>query len=160
VERVNYIARAEGRFTVTGAPEGYDAWLAAEAALRTKGLVLFVAPDDLRAACASDAVRFFAPGASVLSFPAWDCLPYDRVSPKPDIESTRLATLAALARRTKDSGPALVITTVNAILQRVPPREAILGASFAARVGDAVSHEKLALFLAHNGYVRSGTVRT
>jgi transcription-repair coupling factor (superfamily II helicase) len=159
LERVTYIARTQGRLIVTGAPEGYDAWLTAEAALRLKGLVLFVASDDLRAAGAADAMRFFAPGMSVLSFPAWDCLPYDRVSPKPDIESTRLATLAALARRSKDSGPAVVVTTVNAILQRVPPREAILGASFAAHVGDNVSHEKLALFLAHNGYVRSGTVR-
>ena len=133
MERVSTIARAEGRFTVTGAPEGYDAWLAAEAATRLKGLVAFVAPDDVHAASAADAVRFFAPGVTVLPFPAWDCLPYDRVSPKPDIESTRLATLAALARRTKESGPAVVITTINAVLQRVPPRDAILGASFAAR---------------------------
>jgi len=159
VERVDYIARTEGRLTVSGAPEGYDAWLAAEAAQRLKGLVLFVAADDVRASAATDAVRFFAPGVSVLSFPAWDCLPYDRVSPKPDIESTRLATLAALARRGKESGPAVVVATINALLQRVPPREAILGASFAARVGDVVSHEKLAAFLAHNGYVRAGTVR-
>ncbi|HEY0282117.1 MAG TPA: hypothetical protein VGC27_05800, partial [Rhizomicrobium sp.] len=159
MERVSYIARTEGRLTVTGVPEGYDVWLAAEAALRLKGLVLFVVPDDLHAAGACAAARFFAPGVPVLSFPAWDCLPYDRVSPRPDIESTRLATLSALARRTKDSGPALVVTTVNAVLQRVPPREAVLGASFAARVGDKVSHEKLALFLAHNGYVRTGTVR-
>jgi len=79
LERVNYIARAEGRFTVSGAPEGYDAWLAAEAALRLNGLVVFVTPDDVRAASASDAVRFFAPGVQVLPFPAWDCLPYDRV---------------------------------------------------------------------------------
>ncbi|MGA7673438.1 MAG: transcription-repair coupling factor [Rhizomicrobium sp.] len=159
MERVDYIARTEGRLTISGAPEGYDAWLAAETASRLKGLVMFVAADDLRAAAAIDAMRFFAPAVPVLSFPAWDCLPYDRVSPKPDIESQRLATLAALARRGKESGPAVVVTTVNAVLQRVPPRDAILGASFAARVGDAVSHEKLAAFLAHNGYVRAGTVR-
>ena len=159
MERVNYIARAEGRLTVTGAPEGYDAWLAAEAAQRIKGLVVFVVPDDVHASAAADAMAFFAPGVTVLKLPAWDCLPYDRVSPKPDIESQRLATLAALARRTKDSGPAVLVTTVNAILQRVPPREAILGASFSARKGQAVSHEALTAFLANNGYVRAGTVR-
>jgi transcription-repair coupling factor (superfamily II helicase) len=48
VERLSYIARAEGRFALTGAPEGYDAYLAAEAANRRKGLVLFVAADDCR----------------------------------------------------------------------------------------------------------------
>ncbi|MDE1987259.1 MAG: transcription-repair coupling factor [Alphaproteobacteria bacterium] len=159
MERVSYIARAEGRFTVTGAPEGYDAWLASEAATRLNGLVVFVVSDDVRAASALDVMRFFAPGVQLLPFPAWDCLPYDRVSPKPDIESMRLATLAALARRTKDSGPAVVVATVNAALQRVPPKEAILGSSFAAKVGQTVSHEKLASFLAQNGYVRAGTVR-
>jgi transcription-repair coupling factor (superfamily II helicase) len=159
LERLNYIARAEGRHTVTGAPEGYDAYLAGEAALRLNGLVLFVTPDDVRASAAADAIRFFAPKAQVLPFPAWDCLPYDRVSPKPDIVGQRLATLAALARRKKDSEPTAVVTTVNALLQRTPPRAFIEGASFAAKVGDNISHEKLAAFLAANGYVRTGTVR-
>ncbi len=105
MERLTYIARESGRLAVTGAPGGYDAYLAAEAARRGTGLVVFVATEELHAAAVADGVRFFAPDVSVLSFPAWDCLPYDRMSPKPDIESERLATLAALAGRKKDSGP-------------------------------------------------------
>jgi transcription-repair coupling factor (superfamily II helicase) len=159
MERLNYIARAEGRFTVTGAPGGYDAYLAAEAAQRRNGLVLFVAPDDPQASAACDAIAFFAPKVTCLSFPAWDCLPYDRVSPKPDIESVRLATLARLVQRTKDSGPAVVVTTINALLQRVSPREAIAGASFIARVGHDVDHDQLVAFLVRNGYARASTVR-
>src|SRR4029077_6149672 len=77
VERVNYIARSEGRMAVTGAPEGYDAWLAVEAARSRGGLVVFVVSDDARASCAVEAMRFFAPEIEVLEFPAWDCLPYD-----------------------------------------------------------------------------------
>jgi len=159
VERLSYIARAEGRFAVTGAPEGYDAYLAAEAAVRGKALVVFVAADDLHAQGVAEAVRFFAPAVSVLPFPAWDCLPYDRVSPKPDTESQRLATLAALARRKADAGPAVVVTTVNALLQRVPPRASIAQASFFVRAGDEIAHDALTAFLARNGYVRAGTVR-
>src|SRR5215472_2052901 len=159
MDRLSYIAKTEGRLTVTGAPEGFDAYLAAEAAERRKGLVIFVAPDDLKAELAIQAVRFFAPELTVLPFPAWDCLPYDRVSPKSDIESTRLATLAALARRKKGAGHAVVVTTINAILQRVPPRSAIEEASFFARVGHTVEHEKLVAFLAANGYGRASTVR-
>ncbi len=90
MERLNYIARAEGRFAVTGAPDGYDAYVAGEAARRGKHPVLFIAPDDVRAAATEEVLRFFCPDITVLSFPAWDCLPYDRVSPKPDIESQRL----------------------------------------------------------------------
>ncbi|MDE2492809.1 MAG: hypothetical protein KGL97_02785, partial [Alphaproteobacteria bacterium] len=72
MERVSYIARTEGRLTVTGAPEGYDAWLAAEAAKRLSGLVIFVVADDVRAASAADVMRFFAPDVQLLRFPAWD----------------------------------------------------------------------------------------
>jgi len=159
VERISYIARTPGRLTVTGAPEGFDAWLAAEAAERLEGLAVFVAQDGVKAASVADAIRFFKPSLPVMMFPAWDCLPYDRMSPSPDIEANRLATLARLARRERDSPPAVVVTTVNAILQRTPPREAILGASFAAKQGDTVGHEELARYLANNGYVRAGTVR-
>ncbi|MEI9997297.1 MAG: transcription-repair coupling factor [Rhizomicrobium sp.] len=158
MERVDYIAKQPGRFAVTGAPSGYDAWLAVEAAQRMQSVVVFVASDDVHAAAVVEAATFFAPALSVLSFPAWDCLPYDRVSPKPDIESTRLATLAALAR---DDGPrtALVVTTVNAVLQRVPPRDWIAQASFFARAGHAVDRERMVAFLSGNGYVRASTVR-
>jgi len=159
LERLDYIARHEGRFAVTGAPGGYDAYLAAEAAKRRNGLVLFVAADDLHAVAIADGVRFFAPDVAVLPFPAWDCLPYDRVSPKSDTESERLATLAALALRTKNSGPAIVVTTINAVLQRVPPREAIEGASFVAKTGANVGYDKLTAFLVANGYANASTVR-
>lgn len=159
MERVNYIARNDGRLTVSGAPEGFDAWLAGACAGALKGLVVLVAQDGVKAASAADTIRFFAPAVSVLPFPSWDCLPYDRMSPSPDIESQRLATLAALARRTKDSGAAVVVTTVNAMLQRVPPRDVIVTASFAAKIGDTVTHEALSQYLAANGYSRASTVR-
>jgi len=159
VERLTYIAKHPGRFAVTGAPAGYDAYLAAEAARRRKGLVLFVASDDAAERSAVDALAFFAPDIAVLPFPAWDCLPYDRMSPKPDIESQRLATLSALARRKADDSAAIVVTNVNAMLQRVPPREAIAEAQFHARVGNTVDHDRLVRFLTRHGYVRASTVR-
>jgi len=159
VERLNYIAKADGRFALTGAPEGYDAYLAAEAARRGKQVVLFIAADGVHAAAIEEALRFFDAGLQVLPFPAWDCLPYDRVSPKSDLEGRRLATLAALARRTKDSAPAVVVATVNAVLQRVPPKDAIAQASFFAHAGNDVDRDALIVFLARNGYTRASTVR-
>src|SRR3954462_13126177 len=147
MDRLDYIAKQEGRLTVTGMPQGYDAYVAAEAARRRKGPVLFVAPDDVQADAAERAIRFFTPGLTVLPFPAWDCLPYDRVSPKPDIESRRLASLAALARDAEkppnSSNPKVIVTTINALLQRVPPKNVIMGASFTARNGAEVDREAL-----------------
>jgi transcription-repair coupling factor (superfamily II helicase) len=156
MERLSYIAREPGRLAVSGAPGGYDAYLAAEAARRADGLVVFVATEELHAAAVADGIRFFAPEVKVLSFPAWDCLPYDRMSPKSDIESERLATLAAL---TRPSGPTVVVTVINSVLQRVPPRTGIEGASFFAKTGANIAYEKLTAFLAANGYVSASTVR-
>ncbi|HEX9159672.1 MAG TPA: transcription-repair coupling factor, partial [Rhizomicrobium sp.] len=159
MERLNYIARAKGRLALSGAPAGYDAFLVAEAATRRNDLVLFATADDMAAQNAAETIGFFAPKLQVLNFPAWDCLPYDRVSPKSDIESTRLATLAALAKRSKGAPPAVVVAPVHALLQRVPPRAFIREASFVARVEDTIEHETLGGFLVKNGYARASTVR-
>src|SRR5947209_2057356 len=45
-------------------------------------------------------LAFFAPDLSVAHFPAWDCQPYDRVSPHGGILAQRLTTLAQLSRLT------------------------------------------------------------
>ena len=78
----------------------------------------------------AEALAFFAPEIEVLRFPAWDCLPYDRVSPNPEIVSERIATLARLLEPA--AKPRLVLTTVNALVQRVPPRPAFEGVSLIA----------------------------
>ena len=159
MERLTAIAREHGRLSVSGAPEGYDAYVVAEAALRSGGMVLHIAADDTHAAAFIEAVRFFSPTLPIYDFPAWDCLPYDRVSPRPDIESRRLSTLAALASRADDAGAGLVVTTINAALQRVAPRAYLADASFVAKTGRDVKSANLNNFLMRNGYVRTGTVR-
>ena len=83
--------------TLSGAPEGYDARLLAEE-LAKGAPVCHIARDDKRMEAMRAALAFFAPGALVLTFPAWDCLPYDRVSPNADTSATRMAALAALAQ--------------------------------------------------------------
>src|SRR5436305_14034368 len=71
------------------------------------------------------ALEFFAPDLAVMQFPAWDCQPYDRVSPHGGVLAQRLTTLAKLSRLEGSDRPLIVLTTVNAIVQRVPAREMI-----------------------------------
>ena len=52
--------------------------------------------DDVRLAELAEALAFFAPEIDRLEFPAWDCLPYDRVSPNPEIVGRRIDTLSRL----------------------------------------------------------------
>ena len=108
------------RITLSGAPEGYDALLIARELARTGGPVVHVARDARRMAAIEAALDFFAPDVPRISFPGWDCLPYDRVSPHADVSSARMATLATLARGL--AGRLIVVTTLNPATQRVPSR--------------------------------------
>ena len=141
---------------VWGAPEGWDAFLLARRRGEFAGPILHVTRDDARMARLAEALAFVVPEAEMLRFPAWDCLPYDRVSPNPALVSERIATLARLLD--KPTGPRIVLTTVNALVQRVPPRSAFAGASMELRTNGTVQPEKLARFLEANGYGRAGTV--
>ena len=143
--------------TVWGAPEGWDAVLLARRLREhTTGPLLHVARDDARMSRLSEALAFFAPHAQRLRVPAWDCLPYDRVSPNPELVSERVATLARLLE--PSNAPRIVLTTVNALVQRVPPRAVFRGTSMTLATGGTVQPEKLAQYLEANGYGRAGTV--
>ncbi len=142
--------------TVFGAPEGYDALLLARRRAEHKGAVLHATRDDTRMARLHEALAFFAPDVEVIRFPAWDCLPYDRVSPNAAIVSERIAALARLLEPA--TRPRLVLTTVNALVQRVPPRAVFQGASLSLRTGGVVQPEDLTRFLEANGYGRADTV--
>ena len=145
-----------GRLLVGGCPEGFDARYLAEVIARADGPVIHVARDDARLASLRAALRFFAPELPVLAFPAWDCLPYDRVSPNPEIVAERIAGLTRLLEPA--TAPRIVLTTVNALVQRVPPREVFRGAFLRLAKGGTVDQEALVRFLEANGYGRAGTV--
>jgi transcription-repair coupling factor (superfamily II helicase) len=147
---------APARLVVGGCPEGFDARHLAEAVARRGRPALHVARDDARLAAMRAALRFFAPELPVLTFPAWDCLPYDRVSPNPEVAAARMATLAALAAGF--DRPAAVLTTVNAVTQRVPGRAALAEASFAAEVGGRLDLAALRGWLARMGFAQAPTV--
>ncbi len=147
-------ASSPDRILIGGAPEGFDARLLAREAER--GPVVHIARDDKRLAAMREALAFMAPGLPVLDLPAWDCLPYDRVSPNPGIAARRMATLAALAQGMQ--GAFVLLTTLNAATQRLPAPATLAATSFAARLGDHVPEGRLRAFLTGMGFVPATTV--
>src|SRR5499427_7253040 len=115
--------------------------------------------DGPRMAAAGRALAFFAPDIEVLEFPAWDCLPYDRVSPHPAVIAQRVMTLARLARVTGREHPAVLLTTVNAVLQRVPEREVLAKQSLSVAPGNVSPMAKIIQWLELNGFNPTATVR-
>ncbi|MFO1070078.1 MAG: transcription-repair coupling factor [Geminicoccaceae bacterium] len=150
--------RPRGTTLLGNAREGLEARFLAERLMR-KGVrsILHVARDAPRLAFIERMVRFFAPSVQVVAIPAWDCLPYDRISPTAELMAQRLAALAELSTGTS-TAPRLILTTANAVVQRVPPPELVAASSFTVKRGGRVDRNALLAHLERNGYRRSGTV--
>ncbi|MCQ8782629.1 transcription-repair coupling factor [Mangrovibrevibacter kandeliae] len=106
-----------------------------------------------------DALRFAAPDIPVLMLPAWDCLPYDRVGPSSEAAARRLSAMAALTGLRKDPHRAIVLTTANALLQKMPPMTALAQESVSARAGNRVVMDEIVKVLQRGGFERVSTVR-
>src|SRR5215468_7026859 len=152
--------------TLAGVPDGAEGLVIADLARATAAgknapaiSVAVVCRDGARMAAASRALSFFVPDIEVLEFPAWDCLPYDRVSPHPAVVAQRVMTLARLARVTGREHPAVLLTTVNAVLQRVPERAAIAKQSLSVAPGNVAPMANIIQWLELNGFNRAATVR-
>ncbi len=145
-----------GLITVGGAPEGFDAQLILNEIEKSSAPVVHVARDDKRMAAMRAALAFLAPDMPVFTFPGWDCLPYDRVSPNADISAARMATLAALVHQMPTRF--VLLTTLNGASQRVPARAILREAAFTARVGARLDEAGLRDFLVRMGFTQSPTV--
>ncbi len=148
--------KSTSHITLSGAPEGFDASLLLAEVGKSSAPLIHVARDDKRMAAMQEALRFFAPDMPVVVFPGWDCLPYDRISPNADISAQRMATLAGLAH----GMPAqfILLTTLGAATQRIPPRDILRTAAWSAQVGARVDEKALREFLVRMGFVQSPTV--
>ena len=152
---------------LSSVPDGFDAIVAADVARATArsgqgkaAALVFVARDGQRQAAMEAALSFVAPDIEVLSFPNWDCQPYDRVSPNTTIVSRRMTVLARLARsHSGEDRPRILIATANGLLQRVPSRARVGSESFSAAPGNRVDTTALAMWLENNGFMRQSTVR-
>ena len=141
---------------LSGVPEGFDAHVLTKYISKHDTSVAYIARDDKRLDALRSALWFFDSQLPVFSFPAWDCLPYDRVSPNSEVAAARMATLAALS-----SGfdkPFIILTTLAAITQYVPKRNIVCDNSFIATVGRTVSDKKLRSYFTRMGFVQTPTV--
>ncbi len=147
---------------LAGVPEGLDALLlariATEAHAASPGaMILHVARDDRRLEALEAGLGFFAPQLKVVAVPAWDTVPYDRVGPNAEIVARRITALAKLAIGARKQA-CVVLTTVNAILQRVPTRDSLRRALKPMAANQRIDMNQLIERLTNAGFMRTGTV--
>jgi transcription-repair coupling factor (superfamily II helicase) len=85
----------------------------------------------------------------------WDCLPYDRASPSREVMGRRMSALRDLLRPA--SGPRILVTTPDALLQRIPPR-AVWKTALTVHRGETADAPKLLKALSALGYVEDDRV--
>jgi transcription-repair coupling factor (superfamily II helicase) len=150
------ILSAKTPLILASVARGAQPLVLADLARAAKDRAVFIAPDEAAMRSVGEAAVFFAPELDVIEFPAWDCLPYDRAGPALAVSTRRLAALHRLqARRT---GPQLVVTTVNAVLQRVLTPFRIRESVRLLKPGLEIGRDSLIALLQRQGYSRTDTV--
>ncbi len=123
----------------------------AQAAANHHAPVLVVTPDARSARQLEDEIRFYAsPNAEfcVTTFPDWECLPYDVLSPHADIISQRLLVLSQLASWNKG----VVLASVPTLMHRLPPPQYVAQYSFVLKPQDPLKIEQFREDLVRSGY--------
>jgi transcription-repair coupling factor (superfamily II helicase) len=118
-----------------------------------------VCRDGQRMGALSRALAFFGPDIQVMEFPAWDCLPYDRVSPNAAVVAQRMTVLSRLTRVKGRDKPSILLTTVNAALQRAPTRDFVATHALSVAPGNVIGMQGIIDWLELNGFIRASTVR-
>lgn len=139
---------------LAGVPESAAGFAIAKLAQQSGKPVLHVALHDRMLETLAATCRFFAPDIEIITFPAWDCLPYDRVSPNNTISAARLSTLCNLIS-TPTPTPRIILTTLNAASQKLPARRVMKECLLLLKPGARVDRDYLIGFLSNNGFRRA-----
>ncbi|MFM2301117.1 MAG: transcription-repair coupling factor [Pseudomonadota bacterium] len=155
------ILSATAPLTLAGLARGSQPMVLADLARAASGVAgggraVFIAPDEAAMQAIADSAVFFAPELEVITFPSWDCLPYDRASPALSVSARRLAALHRLQGQA--DGPQLLVTTINAVLQRVLTPFRIREGVRLLKPGMEIGRESLIGLLQRQGYSRTDTV--
>src|SRR5437660_4741927 len=150
--------------TLAGVADGAEALVVADLARAVAGRgdgsatsLAVVCRDGPRMGALARALQFFAPDLTVQEFPAWDCLPYDRVSPHAALVAQRMTVLSQLVRAQRRGS--VLLTTVNAALQRVPPADYVARQSLSLAPGQVLAMNDIIGWLEVIGFMRASTVR-
>jgi len=114
---------------------------------------VFIAKSDKEIETINKQIRYFLPDAQILNFYAWDCLPYDRVSPKSIILSNRIKTLYKLANKKADQ-KFFIVTSINAISQKTVSPSNLRDIGIYLKVGSKARIDDIRKFLTNKGYKR------
>lgn len=140
--------------TISSVPDGYDAFLLAKLQLSAKHDIIYVVSDGVSLEHTAQILNTIAPQIEVLKFPAWDTVPYDRVSPNVNVVASRVETLSTLAQNPTPKKPRIILTSSGAILQRLPLKKIFLNSMREVKTGASLNFNDFVHYAVVNGYNR------
>ena len=143
------LKEGEGPVSVFGLGEAHRLHAAAGLYYKLGKAMLLVAPSALAASRAREELLHYIPEA--LLFPARELpLAVKRFTESPSIKAQRLACITKLI----GGGPCFIVTSIEALMQRMAPPEAIAAAFHTVRTGMRTEPEALLKRFIDAGYVR------
>jgi transcription-repair coupling factor (superfamily II helicase) len=151
------LARVLGRTTATLAvPEAARALVAAGlAGLSQRRPIVLAVPTSTEAERVAHDLAAYLGDEAVELYPAWETLPFERVSPGVETMGRRLRVLWRL--RAPERAPAVVVASVRALVQRLGPHVEDVE-PITVRAGDQVDRDDLVSDLVAAGYRREEMV--
>ena len=140
--------------TVSSVPDGYDAFLLASLREKSKYDILYIVSDGVALENTAHILSVICPEAEVLKFPAWDTVPYDRVSPNVNIAASRVSVLSTLVQQPNPKKPRIIVTSAGAAIQRLPLKKIFLNSMKNIRVGGDLNFNDFVHYAVVNGYNR------
>ena len=123
--------------------------VAALARTRPRDTLVVVLPTDTQARVLYDDVRAYCDG-TVSYFPAWETLPFERVSPSIETMGERMRLVAQLR---DNAAPQVIVAPVRALLQRLSPAS-LRFEPIVIRRGGTLDIDEVTRRLVEWGYVR------
>lgn len=147
------INKLKGRM-ISSVQDGYDALLLDKFISKGAKDILYIVSDGVALERTADMLAYLNPKLEVMKFPAWDTVPYDRVSPNVNVVAQRVETLTSLVSVAIPKKPRIVVASIGAVLQKLPPQKIFLNSIRQVRVGNKLSFNDFLHYVALNGYNR------
>lgn len=140
--------------TFSSVPNGFDAFWLEKNISQTGGTFLYIVSNGIELFQTAEIVKYLNPNIEVLVFPAWDTVPYDRASPNVNILSQRLETLSKLTTEQNPKHKRLVITSIGAAIQKLPPKKIFLNSNKLIKIGSKFDFNSFIHYCSINGYTK------
>ncbi|MFM7558212.1 MAG: DEAD/DEAH box helicase, partial [Alphaproteobacteria bacterium] len=114
---------------------------------------IFIAQNDAEINILNQQIKFFLPEQKIINFYGFDCSPYDKISPKPQILASRIKALYDIINRQPNEN-FFLITSVNSLIQKTITPEIVKNLGLSIKAKTKYSLSQVVDFLIAKGYER------